>query len=106
MKDLSKINFDREYSGAKPVMIRGAASDWPAFDIWTKEYLFEVLKAYRLVDARVAVGNQDLGLESAFPPNRSNLKSRSHFHLSQMLLAAGRTIMAPRLVIIRTCFRH
>ena len=38
---ISLRDFEAEYRGKKPLLLRGAAAHWPALEKWTRPYLLE-----------------------------------------------------------------
>ena len=42
---ISLRDFEAEYRGKKPLLLRGAAAHWPALEKWTRTYLLEQIGA-------------------------------------------------------------
>ena len=41
VESISLRDFEAEYRGKKPLLLRGAAAHWPALEKWTRPYLLE-----------------------------------------------------------------
>ena len=46
--NLSVEEFEERFMMKKPVLIKGAVSDWPAVSLWTKPHVTEMLRGIRL----------------------------------------------------------
>jgi len=67
--EITSQEFETEYRGRKPLLLRGAASDWPALKKWTREYL---LKRFNGRPANYGAGS-DVIYAGGGPTNHATL---------------------------------